>query len=291
MGIKDGGSISGDEPSPMPGTDRLVGMEPPVLDAAMVYEELLVPGLFAPWARVVAEEARLKPGARVLDVACGTGALARAAARVAGGEVVGLDLDEGMLAVAAGQAPGIHWTKASAEAIPLRTGTFDAVVSQFGLMFFPDPGKALQEMLRTLVPGGRLVLAVWDALERSPLFAELDAIYLRHLGEGAREALRAPFVLGAPQRLAGLLEAAGSGMPRIHTHRVKARFPSVEALVRADLEGWMPRAHVGFEPRHAASILQEAHRALRPFLTPEGRLEGEVSAHLATVVKPEGCAP
>ena len=134
--------------------------------AAEVYETFFVPALFAPWAPRVADAALLAPGQKVLDVACGTGVLAREAAlRVApDGTVTGLDRNEGMLAVARRAAPGLDWRSGVAEALPFPDRAFDAVVSQFGLMFFDDRAAALREMWRVLRPGGRLVLV--DSLQR-----------------------------------------------------------------------------------------------------------------------------
>ena len=263
-------------------------MDKKELDAAKAYEQLFVPALFDRWARIVADQADFRPGDRVLDVACGTGALARVAAeRVApGGSVTGLDPDAGMLAVAAQAWPGIQWRAGAAEAIPFQDGAFARVVSQFGLMFFSDPAKAVQEMARVLAPGGRLVIAVWDAIEGSPVFAAVDLIYLRTLGEGAREALSAPFRFGDAQRLVELLAPFSPCPVQVATRRVLACFPSPEAMVRADLEGWLPRAQVGLEQGQTAAILRETRQALAPFTTPLGTLEGEVSAHIATLVNP-----
>jgi SAM-dependent methyltransferase len=257
------------------------------LDAAMAYEALYVPALFEPWAQMVADNARLKPGNRVLDVACGTGALTRVAADRVGptGSLTGLDADAGMLAVAARTSPEIQWRQGSGEALPFPDGTFDVVVSQFGLMFFADPGRGVQEMIRVLAPGGRLVIAVWDLKEHSPIFAVVDAIYLNTLGESAREALDAPFVFGEAQRLLELLTPFCPDF-ELATRQVLARFPSAESMVRADLEGWMPRAQIGLKQEQCAAILMETQRALAPFTTPSGRLEGKVSAHIVSGVKP-----
>jgi SAM-dependent methyltransferase len=132
-------------------------------NAAEVYEEFFVPALFREWAIRVADAADIQPGWRVLDVACGTGILARTIAERLGakGSVVGLDLNEGMLQVAKRKAPAIEWRQGRAESLPFEAHSFDATVSQFGLMFFEDRRAALQEMARVLKPGGHLAVAVW----------------------------------------------------------------------------------------------------------------------------------
>jgi ubiquinone/menaquinone biosynthesis C-methylase UbiE len=138
--------------------------------AAEIYEEFFVPALFREWAPRVAAAAHLAAGDTVLDVACGTGVLAREAAqRVAPrGAVTGLDRNEGMLAVARRAAPAVDWRVGRAESLPFADGAFAAVVSQFGLMFFEDRVAALKEMWRVLRPGRRLAVAVWDSLSAAP---------------------------------------------------------------------------------------------------------------------------
>nr|WP_166487956.1 class I SAM-dependent methyltransferase [Mesorhizobium ciceri] len=137
-----------------------------VCGPAEIYDVQFVPALFAQWGPVVAGEAGVQNGDRVLDVACGTGALTLAAAEIAGpsGSVVGLDANPEMLAVARRKPVQIEWLEGTAEALPLPNNSFDAVVSQFGLMFFEDKPKALAEMMRVLRPGGRLAVAVCDAV-------------------------------------------------------------------------------------------------------------------------------
>jgi ubiquinone/menaquinone biosynthesis C-methylase UbiE len=140
---------------------------------AEVYEDFFVPALFQEWASRVADAALISSGQRILDVACGTGVLAhKAADRVgASGSVVGLDLNEGMLAVAKRKAPEIEWWQGHAEALPFVSNSFDAVVCQFGLMFFENRCAAIEEMVRVLRQGGHLAIAVWDSLENTPGYA------------------------------------------------------------------------------------------------------------------------
>ena len=139
---------------------------------------------------VVAAEAGVQKGDRVLDVVCGTGALTLAAAEIAGpsGSVVGLDANPEMLAVARRKPVRIEWLEGTAEAMPLPDNSFDAVVSQFGFMFFEDKPQALGEMMRVLKPGGRLAVAVCDAVENSPgyrVFAQLlDRLFGKEVGDG-----------------------------------------------------------------------------------------------------------
>ena len=117
-------------------------------EAGTAYEALFVPALFQQWAPVVAELAQINTGDRVLDIACGTGVLAREAAARTGqkGHVAGLDPHAGMLMVASDLSATIEWREGTAEALPFPDGSFDVVVSQFGLMFFTDRDKAIREM-------------------------------------------------------------------------------------------------------------------------------------------------
>ena len=142
--------------------------EPPSqaeIDAANAYEQFFVPALFQERAPRVVDAAQIQMGQRVLDVACGTGILAREAASRVGpaGFVAGLDVAPEMLTVARRLAPGIEWRQGTAESLPYTDRSFDAVVSQFGLMFFTDRRQALSEMLRVLAPGG-----IWRLLCGTP---------------------------------------------------------------------------------------------------------------------------
>ena len=255
--------------------------------AATAYEELFVPALFQQWAPLVVKAAHIHPGNRVLDIACGTGVLAREAAAQVGssGHVAGLDMTPGMLEVARRIAPAIAWREGTADALPFPDQSFDAAVSQFGFMFFPDRQKSLQEMLRVLVPGGRLAIAVWDALDNIPAIADEVALLERSAGTQAADALRAPFVLGDKNELAQLAQEAGLASFTVQTHEGTARFPSIRSLVEADLRGWLPVMGVLLEESKIQQILAEAEVALRRHTNEQGHAVFPISAHIMSGVK------
>lgn len=255
-----------------------------LVDAAGAYEALFVPALFAQWAPRVADAARLRRGESVLDVACGTGVLAREAAARTGtaGRVVGLDPNPGMRAVAGRIAPAVEWREGFAESLPFAEPTFDAVVSQFGLMFFRDRERALGEMMRVLRPGGRLAVAVWDSLERMPAFAREVELLEQHAGRAAADALRAPFVLGDRAELSALFERAGVTGAEITTLGGRARFPSIRTLVEADLRGWLPVMGIHLADDQIERILRASNDALAPWATSDGAAEFDLSAHIVT---------
>ena len=170
---------------------------------AEVYDRQFVPALFQYWTGIMTDNADIKPGQKVLDVACGTGVLACAAARQAGpdGQVVGLDPNPEMLSVARAKDNRIEWREGQAESLPFAEASFDHVVSQFGFMFFEDQKAALLEMMRVLRPGGRLTVAVCDAIDHSPGYAVLAELLHRLFGADVAQAFRAPFSSGERQQL------------------------------------------------------------------------------------------
>jgi SAM-dependent methyltransferase len=196
------------------------------------------------------------------------------------GAVYGIDALPGMLAVARRLAPAIDWRDASAEALPFPDGAFDVVVSQFGLMFFSDRLQSLREMLRVLAGGGRLAVAVWDSVDNNPAYADEVDLVQRMAGEEAAEALRAPFVLGDANGMRYLAELAGVSDPGVVTREGKARFPSIGALIEADLRGWLPVMGVHLDEDTIAGILDEAETALAHYVNAQGEAEFDVSAHI-----------
>src|SRR5207302_10762295 len=149
---------------------------------AATYDEIYVPRIFIPWARLLLERADLSPGESLLDVATGPGTVARLAAEQVGprGRVLGTDISAAMIGIAqkkaiAGEAAAIEYLVAPAAPLPVADGSFDVVTCQQGLQFFPDRPAAVSEMFRTLKPGGRLTVAVWRGIDMQPSFVAIYA--------------------------------------------------------------------------------------------------------------------
>jgi ubiquinone/menaquinone biosynthesis C-methylase UbiE len=232
--------------------------------AAEAYEGLHVPALFQQWAPIVLDSAKIRAGDRILDIACGTGVLAREARSRHGdsNSVAGIDAGAGMLAVAERLDPGVDWRQGLAESLPYETASFDAVVSQFGLMFFRDRAGAIREMLRVLAPGGRLAVAVWDSLENSDAYPLEVALLERRAGSEAADALRAPFALGDKTELLAMFRSAGAESVAISTRHGTARFPSIRTMVEADLRGWLPVMGVVLPEDLVENILNDAEQVM-----------------------------
>jgi ubiquinone/menaquinone biosynthesis C-methylase UbiE len=235
--------------------------------AAEAYERVLVPALFAGWAASLVDLAAPGAGARVLDVGCGTGVVARSAApRVGGGgAVVGLDADPAMLAVAraasAGAAPPVRWCAGSALDLPFADGSFDVVLSQQALQFFADPGTALGEMRRVLGRGGRLAVSTWRGVQPGPCATALAVALARHLGAVAEERCAG----GDLDDLRDLAVTAGLAevLTTVLVERARAR--SVEALLeQAELMCSLGAALGRLPPGARTALIAELDAGLGP---------------------------
>lgn len=196
-----------------------------------MFERLLVNPLFRPFAEGVLDQTPLEPGHALLDIACGTGIVARLAKQRLGasGTVAGVDASPGMLNVARGVAPGIDWREGSAAALPLRPGeTFDVATCHQGLQFVPDKPAAIREMCRALKPGGRVAIATWRPDTEMPFLAQLRSIAEKYLGpiEDKR------FSLGDPSALESLLRDAGFNSIHVATIERALRFPDSSGFLR-----------------------------------------------------------
>ena len=258
-----GGAMGEHEPWQLDGT------------APELYERYLVPTITGHWAADLIEAGAPQSGERVLDVACGTGVVARLAAeRVGGGRVVGLDLNAGMLAVARSLPsrtdPPIEWHEGSALGMPFPDAAFDLVFCQLGLQFLPDRPAALREMRRVLAPGGRLALNVYGPIERTPAARALADALDRRFGPGAAASKRAEHALDDPGELRGLAEGAGFRGVRVRTATLRVRFPSPREYVRVQLAA-TPLAGLlsGMEGGRRAALVNALAGELAAALPPE----------------------
>ncbi len=195
---------------------------------AEAYELYQVPALFEPFALELIARAAPQPGERVLDLACGTGVVARhiAPAVLPGGHVDALDVNVAMLAVAqdvahrAGAAITFH--HGDMQALPFADGTYHLVTCQQGLQFVPDRAAAVGELRRVLRDGGRAVVNCWGPIEHSPLYAAMAPIVRRQLGVPA---LEVPFGLSDADELRALFTAAGFGAVQLEPVGLTTRYP------------------------------------------------------------------
>lgn len=211
--------------------------------ATEVYDRVMVPRLFEPWAQLLTDQLDLARGEAVLDVACGPGSVARVAAVRVGAEgaVTGSDLSPAMLALAEAKPPvasaaSIKYLVAPADELPVDDAAFDVVSCQQGLQFFSDRTRALAEMRRALRPGGRIGVAVWTEIENSPLFAELAKAIEEIAGSELADRYRGgPW--GFPDRaeLGALLGQAGFEDVRVSEHVLPVRFEGGPDQVLATL--------------------------------------------------------
>jgi len=238
------------------------------------------------YAPAVLRAAGASVGNAVLDLATGTGDSALIAGRhvQAGGTVVGVDISVPMLRVANSKSltSNVRFIAADAMMLPFRDGVFDAVICQFGLMFFPDRIAALTEIRRLLRPGGRVGLTVWGPPDRAP-FAGIMA---RALGEelpAARTELLLPFALANPQELHRLLEAAGFHDNRVNQETRLAHFESVADFLEPYEQGGgrLGQAYLQLAPDARAAVRERVVAQLATF--PQGdRITMEIVAYLAS---------
>jgi SAM-dependent methyltransferase len=243
------------------------------------YERYLVPAFATTYEELVALAA-LQGGERVLDVACGTGGVTRRAARVVGaaGKVVGVDVNEGMLGMARTvpqqhDEPPIEWRQSDAAALPFPHAAFDVVLCQYGLEFFADRAAGLREMARVLVPGGRLVLRVWRALERQPFYVALLEALERHVRTGVGVPLLKAFSLADAAELRALVAGAGFRQVHIRITTNPIRYPSLEEYVLRYLHVYLSIAGdvaAMDDTARRTALLQDVTTALRTYVDDDG---------------------
>jgi SAM-dependent methyltransferase len=240
-------------------------------DAAERYERILVPAILGPAARALVEHVAPGEGEALIDLGCGTGAATRLAAERVGasGRVVGIDVNAGMLAVAASLPPvagvPIEWVERSVHELPFSEPGFDLALCAQTLQFLGDRPRALVEARRVLKPGGRFAASLWSDLRQSPYFHVLVESMAEHVGAEAASGLRAAFGLSDSEEIRVLLSGAGFRGIELTTRHLELELP--------DLEEFVPR-HVSATPM--APGYDAASEAARRAVVEQvvGRLDG-----------------
>jgi SAM-dependent methyltransferase len=179
-----------------------------------VYEQYLGPLFFEPFAEDLAGRLADITQGRILETAAGTGIVTRALAKTLPQqvEITATDLNQAMLDLAQSrlQAPNVRWLQADAQALPFENGSFDTVVCQFGVMFFPDKLAGYREALRVLKPGGRFLFNVWNALDLNPVSRIVSKTAAQAFPEDPPRFIeRVPFGYFDPDRVRGEVQQAG----------------------------------------------------------------------------------
>ncbi|MFD4528181.1 class I SAM-dependent methyltransferase [Streptomyces sp. NPDC058470] len=259
------------------------------------YEQYAAP-IMAPFVAAILDAADLTPGATVLDLACGTGFVARAAAARVGpaGRVSGADINEGMLRVAKAGAPrmypDIEFTEASADELPYQDATFDAVVCQQGVQFFPDLRAALTEAARVTRPGGHFAATAWADRKLIPYFvAQYEAVkkYVApHLVPEVAASYEAAFS-GTPDRLTTTLREAGFHDVTVHEVTFGIALPPLADYAAGQLSsvpwGQSIVDHGGHEALVQAG--RAVHTHLKDRTAPDGSATLPFAANLVTGIR------
>ncbi len=243
--------------------------------AAERYERDLVPALFEPWAGVLLDIAGIGPGDRVLDVACGTGVVARGAVRRVGpgGHVCGIDVNDDMLAIARNANAEVVWRQGDARSTGLPEASFDAAFCQQGLQFFHDRLGAMREIHRVLAPGARAVIATWCAADDGDAgYVPIAEALQRHWPEDPDPTgfIEAIFALSDANEVGRLAEAAGFDDVSVERRTGTVRFPSAELWVDAFLGAAPVPSVSGLSPVTRAAIVADAAAALQSYVGPLG---------------------
>jgi SAM-dependent methyltransferase len=254
-------------------------------EQAEIYESRFVSAIFAQWVPLLLEATGVEPGRALLDVACGTGILARTAADRVGptGQVIGVDLSEGMLTVARRLSPDLEWHHGDAEDLPFPDAAFDVVVCQSALMFFPDATQALREMGRVCKPQGTVGVQVYASLDAQPAYGPWVQMVARHAGPDAIRLLSTYWVHGDLDVLRDRFHTAGLEVTDVQTVRGSARFTSIEEMVRTEVEATPLIDRIS--DADYRRIVENAAELLGPFLTAEGA-ELPIDAHLVVARRP-----
>jgi ubiquinone/menaquinone biosynthesis C-methylase UbiE len=247
-------------------------------DGPETYERYIVPTMMLDWTEDLLAAGSVGPGTRVLDVACGTGIVARkAAARTGpGSRVAGLDANEGMLRVAGRCArnegfTAVGWYCSDVSRMPFSPGEFDAILCHQGLQFFPDKTAALREMARVLAPGGRLALGVWGRPDHCPYVIAVMGVLEQYLGPESTTLFKQASSLSDPDVLLGLVRGAGFSDVHLRAETKISRHPSLAEFLPAYFSIFPVSAEIAAMPEEErARMFSGLAAALAPYRENDG---------------------
>ena len=254
-----------------------------------IYDRYMVPLIFAPYARVLAERAAQFRPHRILETAAGTGVVTQALHRaLPGAEIVATDLNGPMLEQAARRldASNVRFLPADAQSLPFADNSFDQVVCQFGVMFFPDKVRANSEARRVLREGGRYMLVIWDRIEHNlATMAAGRAVGDLFPGDAARFYERIPFSYHDVGMIEQDLLAAGFTDVEFETVEQRSQADSARDAAIALVQGTPVRSDIEqIDPAMLGKATDVATEALLQFEGPEG-FDAPMSARLVTAIK------
>ncbi len=252
-----------------------------------LYDRYLGPLIFETYAEDLAKRLTALNAERVLETAAGTGIVTRALLRSlpAGASIVATDLNQPMLDHAAGQVPSgrVSWQKADAQALPFPDRAFDAMVCQFGVMFFPDKQQAYREARRVLKPGGHFIFNVWDGIEYNE-FADLvsTAVADMFADDPPRFLARTPYGYHEQQAVIAEVRSAGFTNVAVETLTRRSVAPTCRDPAIGFCQGSPLRSEI--EARDANRLAEATEAAASKISTRfgNGPVDGMMQAHVIT---------
>lgn len=254
---------------------------------AALYDRLMVPLKFIPWAQDMARRIAALAPATILETAAGSGVVTEQIARaLPGATITATDLNPAMLEIAA-QRPGlqqVHFQPADAQALPFADASFDLVACQFGAMFYPDRIAAAREVHRVLRPGGTYLFNVWNSIDQNPVSLLLSEALAREFPDNPPSFYaRVPFGYHDDARIVGDLSAAGFAEIEIETLEYPHGRLTAQEAAEGMCRGTPLAAEIATHGEHALDLAVEtATRALQSLCGADGRLHAMMSAHVVT---------